>query len=99
MVRTLVLAVVVAGLAACSGSSGDPFIGDLKAMCNPPTRDDLPPDLARMEAMRDLAKKIKTPEGARLAAAVIQAAPEDRPALLAEPMKRAGLTRCALLER
>lgn len=99
MVRSLAVVVALVGVVACGGSKDDPFTSDVKALCQPTVRADLPPELARMEALRDLPKKIKTAEGARLAAAVIQAAPEDRAALLAEPMKRAGLERCAQLDR
>lgn len=98
MVRTVMLAVALVGAVACGGATDDPFVSDVKAMCKPSVRADLPPELARLEALRDLPRKIKTAEGGRLAGAVIQAAPEDRAALLAEPMKKAGLARCALLE-
>lgn len=90
------LAVLVA-LAAC-GSSDDPFTADMKRICNPKLDERVPPDMQRMQAMRDIADRIKTPEAARLMSELIQAAPSERAVLLEPALAKAKLKRCPFLE-
>jgi hypothetical protein len=101
--RLVATALVAAALAttapACSSKSDDPFTADIKMICNAGrARDDLPPDMRAVTAAREIAEKIKTPEAARLMAAVMQAAPSDKAALMADALAKAGLSRCALLD-
>ena len=92
---SLLLLLVVTG---CSSSKDDPFTADMKMICNAGSgRSDLPPAMAQMEAMREIASKIRTPEAARLMAAVVQAAPADKAALIAPALAKAKLSRCPLL--
>ena len=96
--KRVVFAVLV--LAGCgSKPADDPFTADLKMICNAgANRADLPPDMRSLEAAREIAAKIKTPEAARLMAAVMQAAPEEKAALMAGALKKAGIARCPMLE-
>lgn len=99
MLARLALVVCAASLAACGGSKVDPFVADLRMICSAgDAHRDLPPDLARVRAMRDMASKIKTPEAARLVASAMELAPADRAALVAPALARAGLSRCPTLE-
>lgn len=94
----LLSAVFLLSLAAC-GSSDDPFTADMKMICNAGrARPELPPDMRAVEAAREIAAKIKTPEAARLMASVMQAAPSDKRALMAPALSKAGISRCALLD-
>lgn len=85
--------------AACSSKTDDPFTADVKMICGAGQgRDDLPPDLRRMQAFREIADKIRTPEAARLMAAVGQAAPGDKRAIMAPALEKAGVKRCPFLD-
>ena len=89
---------MLATLAACDDT--EPFVADVRMICRAGEGDPgLPPEMRRLTAMREIAKKIKTPEAARLISAVIQAAPEDKAALLAPALARAKLSRCPALDR
>ncbi|MBK9032956.1 MAG: hypothetical protein IPL61_17065 [Myxococcales bacterium] len=53
--------------------------------------------MQRIQALRSIAEKIKTPEAARLMASFGQVAPGDAPLLMAPALAKAGIKRCALL--
>ena len=88
-------------LAAAGGcKSDDPFTADMKMICAAGGDGDanLPPQLRKLAAMKEIAGKIKSPEAARLMARVIQVAPEEKAGLVREALAKAGLSRCAFLE-
>jgi len=96
--RSAVIAVFL-GLAGGCGSD-DPFTADMKMICAAGGgRDDLPPDMRTVAAMKEIAENVKTPEAARLMVQVTQAAPSERAELLRQPLAKAGIKRCALFER
>ena len=91
--------VVLLGLAGGCGSD-DPFTADLKLICSAGGgRDDLPPNLRSVAALKEIAENVKTPEAARLVVQVMRAAPSERAELLRQPLAKAGIKRCALFER
>lgn len=93
------VALAPGSLAACSSSSDDPFTADMKMICRAGQGSDhLPPELRRVEALREIAERIRTPEAARLLATLMQVAPAERGPLVAEALARAGLRRCPFLE-
>lgn len=95
-VASLVVTIAVS-LAGC-GKDVDPFTADLRMICSAADRHrDLPPDMRTLAAMRDIAGKIKTPEAARLLSALMEAAPAERPAMLAPALERAKLSSCPTL--
>jgi hypothetical protein len=97
---------MIAGLsvvAACAKSGGgaadDPFTADMKMICAAGQgRDDLPPEMRRIEALKEIAAKVRTPEAARLMAGFGALAPADRPAYMSDALERAKLAQCRLLE-
>jgi hypothetical protein len=100
MMRALIVGVL--GLVAACGSKGadDPFTADMKMICAAGQgRDDLPPEMRRVEAMKEIAAKVKTAEAARFMAGFGELAPADRPAYVKGALDRARLTRCAALEQ
>ncbi len=93
------VALAPGSLAACSSPSDDPFTADMKMICRAGQGGDhLPPELRRVEALREIAERIRTPEAARLLATLMQVAPAERGPLVAEALARAGLRRCPFLE-
>ncbi len=97
MVRTLLLVSALTVAACGGGKADDPFTADMKMICDAGKgHDDVPPELRRIEALRTIAEKVKTPEAARLMASFAQVAPADRGALLAPALAKAGIKRCAL---
>lgn len=97
--RLVATAVLAAALAACGTKADDPFTADIKMICHAGPRDPgMPADMQRAMAFREIAEKIKTPEAARLMAQVIQVAPAEKAALMADALKKAGLSRCPLIE-
>lgn len=97
MMRRLLL-VSALSLAACGGGKpDDPFTADMKMICDAGKGGEgLPPELRRVEALRKIAAKVKTAEAARLMASFAQVGPEDKGALLAPALAKAGIKRCAL---
>lgn len=97
MLRTWSLVLVLA-LAACGGGkTDDPFTADMKMICDAGKgHDDVPPEMRRIEALRSIAQKVKTPEVARLMASFAQVAPSERGAVLAPALAKAGIKHCAL---
>lgn len=97
MVRTLLLASALIAAACGGGKTDEPFTADMKMICDAGKgHDDLPPEMRRIEALRSIAEKVKTPEAARLMASFAQVAPAERGALLAPALAKAGIKRCAL---
>ncbi len=101
----LAILVTACGLmaAAACGKSGsaadDPFTADMKMICAAGQgRDDLPPEMRRIEALKEIAAKVKTAEAARLMAGFGELAPADRPAYMQGALERAKLAQCRLLE-
>jgi hypothetical protein len=91
--------VLLLGLTGGCGSDA-PFTADLKMICAAGKgRDDLPPSMRSLEAAKEIADNIKTPEAARLMVQLMQAAPSERAELLRQPLAKAGIKRCALFER
>lgn len=98
--RWMIVGVLSLSVAAGACKEDEPFVADVKMMCGAGDRfGDLPPDLRSVQAARYIAEHVKTPEAARLMSELIQAHPADRAALLAPALKKAKLSRCALLER
>jgi hypothetical protein len=96
-VAALLLAAL--SLGACSSSSDDPFTADMKMICNAGRgHDDLPPDMRRISAMREIADKIKTPEAARMLAGVAAVAPSEKAAYFRPALDKAGIKRCPFLD-
>ncbi|MEZ4399046.1 MAG: hypothetical protein R3B06_03460 [Kofleriaceae bacterium] len=98
MKRLMLMCSLVAAMACGSGEPADPFAADMKMICGAGGRDDVPPEMRTMMAMQEIAEKIKTPEAARLMAAVAQAAPSERAELVKPALAKAGLTRCRLFD-
>ena len=97
------LAASLLGLAALLAAGGcksdDPFTADMKMICSAGGgHADLPPEMRKLAAMKEIADNIKTPEAARLLARVIQVAPEEKAGVIREALAKAGLKRCAFLE-
>lgn len=100
MRHALFAIVVAATVAACGGAKDDPFTADLKMICAAGEgRDDLPPEMRNLEALRSIADKIKTAEAARLLSELMRAAPSERPAMIDPVLAKAGIKRCAFLGR
>jgi len=99
--RVLVVLVMVAAAGGCGSSTkDDPFTADMKMICAAGKgRDDLPPEMRRVEALREIAAKVKTPDAARFMAGFGALAPEDRPDYVKGALQRARLTQCALLDQ
>jgi hypothetical protein len=98
LLRVLAGAALLVAMPGCDDP--DPFTADLRMICGAAARhQDLPPEMRTLAAMRDIAERIKTPEAARLMAELMQAAPGERAALLAPPLRRAKLSSCPTLER
>ncbi len=99
--RSVCLGLLVsATLVACSSKSDDPFTADMKMICNAgQSRADLPPERRRIEALREIAEKVQTPEAARLMAGVFEVAPSEKAGYMKDALAKAGIKRCALLEQ
>ncbi len=98
-VRTRFLGCVVVAALACSSTSDDPFTADMKMICNAGRgHDELPPDMRRLEAFKEIAAKVKTAEAARLMAGLIEIAPDGKADYLRDAFTRAGIKRCAFLD-
>ena len=93
---------IAALLTACGKSGGaadDPFTADRKMICAAGQgRDDLPPEMRRVEALREIAAKVKTAEAARLMAGFGALAPAERPAYMKAALERAKIAQCRLLD-
>jgi len=90
---------LVAALAGGCGSKEDPFTADIKLICNAgQSRPDLPPPMRRLQAMHEIAGKIRTGEAARLMGEITRARADQRVELMRPAMARAGLAHCPLLE-
>jgi hypothetical protein len=98
-IALVLAALVVAAAPIGCGGSDDPFTADMKMICGAGEDPSLPPDLARLAAMRDIADRVRSAEAARLVAELIQAAPADRDELLAPALARAKLKRCRFFGR
>jgi hypothetical protein len=99
MIARALAAVLLLGLVGGCGSD-DPFTADMKMICSAGGgRDDLPPEMRKLAAMKQIAENVKTAEAARLVAEVMQAAPSERDELLRPALAKAGLKRCPTLER
>lgn len=98
-VLAAVLLLCLLGLLGGCGSD-DPFTADMKMICSAGSgRDDLPPDMRKLAAMKQIAESVKTAEAARLVAEAMRAAPSERAELLRPALAKAGLKRCPTLER
>jgi hypothetical protein len=97
--RVRFAALVFAAACAKSGATDDPFTADMKMICAAGQgRDDLPPEMRRIEALKEIAAKVKTAEAARLMAGFGELAPADRPAYMKGALERAKIAQCRLLE-
>jgi hypothetical protein len=93
---TLALFVV----ASCGSSKADdPFTADMKMICAAGEgHPELPPEMRRMEALRDIAAKVRTPEAARFMAGFGALAPEQRADYVKGALEKAKITHCPLFE-
>ncbi|KAB2903545.1 MAG: hypothetical protein F9K40_07130 [Kofleriaceae bacterium] len=87
--------------AACGGAGADdPFTQDMKMICAAGQgRDDLPPEMRRVEALKSIADKVKTPEAARFMAGFASISPRERAAYVKGALEKAKLSRCPLLDQ
>ncbi len=99
--RNVCFALLVAAVAtACSSKSADPFTQDMKMICNAgQSRADLPPEMRRIAALKEIAEKVQTPEAARLMAGMVEVAPSEKAAVMKDALAKAGIKRCALIEQ
>lgn len=98
--RRLGLAAAVLCAACSSAGADDPFTQDMKMICAAGQgRDDLPPEMRRIEALKEIADKVKTAEAARFMAGFGALAPSERAAYVKGALEKAKLSRCPLLEQ
>ena len=99
-VAVLVFLAASSTLAACgSKAADDPFTADMKMICAAGQgRDDLPPEMRRLEALKEIAAKVRTPEAARLMAGFGELAPADRPDYVKGALEKAKIQHCALFD-
>jgi hypothetical protein len=97
--RRLAPLLLVCALGCGSKAADDPFTADMKMICAAGQgRDDLPPEMRRIEALKEITAKVKTSEAARLMAGLGALAPEERDGYMKDALARAKITRCALLD-
>lgn len=93
-------ALVLFVVASCGSSKADdPFTADMKMICAAGQgHPELPPEMRRLEALKEIAAKVRTPEAARLMAGFGALAPADRPDYMKGALEKAKIAHCPLFE-
>jgi hypothetical protein len=94
-----VIALLLAAASCGSSTSDDPFTADMKMICAAGQgHPELPPEMRRMEALKEIAAKVRTPEAARFMAGFGALAPEDRASYVKGALEKAKIAHCPLFE-